>query len=312
MTDSSSDSTRCPVCGSAGTAPAFAAEDLALRSVPGRFGYRRCGACGSVYAAPQPDERTLAAAYPSAYENYQTLPAVVERLASPLTLPEARRFIRHADAGGRLIELGAGNGRFLERLRRCGWWGPIEGVEFDQAAAAATSARTGFPVRCADLNEEILPEQAYEAIVMRHVIEHLRRPAAILEMVFAALRPGGLLFIGTPDARALSAKVFGRHWWGYEVPRHLVVFSDPALRSTVARAGFESVDRWSGFSPLMWSASLGLLLSDRQAPGWLRRVASSPANPLTMAAFGVASALEVAVGRSTMLCLVARRPAAAR
>jgi SAM-dependent methyltransferase len=261
-----------------------------------------------VFAAPQPDDAVVAAAYPSAYENYQSKPSLFERVATPLTLPEVRRFMRHADRGGRLIELGAGNGRFLERLSRCGWTGPIEGVEFDQGAAAATSARTGFQVRRGDLNEEVLPARSYDAIVMRHVIEHLRRPTETLEMVFDALRPGGAMFIGTPDARALSAKAFGRPWWGYEVPRHLVVFSEPALRSIIERVGFRTVDRWSGFSPLMWSASLGLLLADRGAPPWLQRLATAPLNPATMAVFGLASALEVAAGRSTMLCLVARRP----
>jgi SAM-dependent methyltransferase len=302
-------SARCPACQSSSTVHAFDAKDLALRAAPGTFSYRRCTACGTVFVAPQPDDRVLAEAYPKAYENYQADRSLFYRLATPLTLPEVRRFVRHADGSGRLIELGAGNGRFLERLRRCGWTGPLEGIEFDQEVAAATSARTGFEVRAGNLNTEVLPEQSYDAIVMRHVIEHLRRPEAILEMVFRALRPNGLLFIGTPDARALSARVFGRHWWGYEVPRHLVVFSSPALESLTERVGFTSIDRWWGFSPHMWSSSLGLLLADGRPPRRWHRIATSPVNPITMAGFSLASGVEVAAGRSTMLCLVARRPA---
>jgi hypothetical protein len=38
---------------------------------------------------------------------------------------------------------------------------------------------------------------------------------------------------------------------------------------------------------------------------------TSPVNPITMAGFSLASGVEVAAGRSTMLCLVARRPPAA-
>jgi SAM-dependent methyltransferase len=299
---------RCPACQSPRTSHAFDAEDLALHAVPGMFSYRRCQACGSVFAEPQPDDRQLAQAYSESYENYQARPSQLERLAAPLILSEVRRFIRHAESHGRLIELGAGNGRFLERLKRCGWSGPIEGLEFSPAVAAATTARTGFEVRAGDLNEEVLPEKAYDAIVMRHVIEHLRRPAATLEMAFAALRPGGVLFIGTPDSRALSAAAFGRHWWGYEVPRHLVVFSSGALSATVEGAGFDPVDRWWGFSPHMWSASLGLVLADGRPPRRWHRAASSIVNPITMIPFSLAAAAEVASRRSTMLCLVARRP----
>lgn len=301
---------RCPACRSPDTLPAFHAEDLALHAATGTFAYRRCSACGSVFAAPQPDDRQLAEAYPSSYENYQAQPSLLERAAAPLILHEVRRFMRHADTRGRLIELGAGNGRFLERLARCGWSGPLEGIEFEHEVAAATSDRTGFQVRGGDLNEEVLPAESYDAIVMRHVIEHLRRPLDTLQMVFAALRPGGVLFIGTPDARALSARVFGRRWWGYEVPRHLVVFSEPALSAAIGRAGFTRADRWWGFSPNMWSASLGLVLAGRRSPGWLQRAATSLVNPITMAPFSLGSAVEVASGRSTMLCLVARRPPA--
>ncbi len=216
--------------------------------------------------------------------------------------------MRHSDGAGRLIELGAGNGQFLERLKLCGWTGSLEAVELDASTAAAAARRTGFAVRTANLDEEVLPEVSYDAIVMRHVIEHLRRPAITLGMAYRGLRPNGVLFIGTPDARALSARVFGRHWWGYEVPRHLVVFSSGALSSLLRDAGFELLDRWSGFSPLMWSASLGLALADRRVPSRLCHIASSPFNPLTTAAFSLGSAVEVALGRSTMLNIVARRP----
>jgi SAM-dependent methyltransferase len=297
----------CPVCDSHMTSPAFEARDLALGSASGTFGYWRCHACGSIFSSPQPDEATLAAAYSDSYGNYRTGPSLVERLATPLALREARRLLRHTDGSGDLIELGAGNGRFLERLKRCGWTGSLEGIEFDEDVAAATSSRTGFLVRQGNVDHEVLPKRAFDMIVMRHVIEHLRRPVATLGMVFQALRPGGLLFVGTPDARALCALVFGRYWWGYEVPRHLVIFSRPALHSALQRVGFTPVDSWSGFSPHMWSASLGLLLAERHPRRW-HPAASSPLNPITMSAFGTASTIEVAIGRSTMLSMIVRRP----
>jgi SAM-dependent methyltransferase len=299
--------TSCPACESSHTVHAFQAPDLALGAVTGHFSYQRCQTCASVFAAPQLDDASLAAAYANSYGNYQATPSLVEQIAAPLAHPEVRRFMRHANGGGELIELGAGNGRFLERLRHCGWTGSLQGVEFDEGVAAATTARTGLQVRAGDLNHEVLPEKSYDAIVMRHVIEHLRQPTSALEMVSRALRPGGLLYLGTPDTLALSARVFGQYWWGYEVPRHLVIFSASALSSVLERVGFELVDRWSGFSPQMWSASLGLFLAEKQVAHWKYQAATSLANPITMTVFSMASAIEVALGRSTMLCIVARR-----
>ncbi len=300
-------SKRCPACESTNTVHAFCGSDLALRAVPGEFAYRRCVSCRSVFAAPQPDDATLVQAYSSSYGNYRTTKSFVERLATPLTMREVRRFLRSADRDGSLIELGAGNGRFLERLRRYGWTGPLQGVELDEGVAAATAARTGIEVRSGNIEHEALPEEAYDAIVMRHVIEHLRRPAATLEMVLRALRPDGLLFVGTPDTEALCARVFGRYWSGYDVPRHLVIFSGHALEALLEKTGFEVIDRWSGFDPPVWSGSLDLLLIDRRLSRRWRRLMTSMANPITMAAFSVASTIEVVHGRSLMATVVARR-----
>lgn len=298
----------CPACGSPSTFSAFQARDLALKAVTGEFSYQRCRDCLSVFQNPQPTEVDLSRAYSNSYGNYQPTRSLIERLATPFTLAEVRRFMRQSDGGGHLIELGAGNGQFLERLKRCGWTGAMEAVELDASVASATAQRTGLTVRSANLDEEILPEASYDVIVMRHVIEHLRRPATTLQMAYRALRPNGVILIGTPDARALSARVFGRHWWGYEVPRHLVVFSSCALSSLLRSVGFELLDRWSGFSPLMWGASLRLVLADQQVQRWWHRLVTSPFNPIMTGAFSIGSAVEVATGRSTMLNVVARRP----
>lgn len=298
----------CPACRSPRTVHAFAARDLALRAVSGKFSYRRCRDCASVFQMPQLTDDALRAAYSRSYGNYRPPGSLLERLAAPFTAREVRRFMRHSDGRGHLIELGAGSGQFLERLRRCGWTGPLEAIELDAAAARATAERTGLTVRTANLEHVSLPESLYDVIVMRHVLEHLREPATTLQMVYRALRPSGVLFVGTPDARALSARVFRQHWWGYEVPRHIVVFSSAALISLLQEVGFEPLDRWSGFSPQMWSASSRLVLADQRMPHRWQRIATSPVNPVAATAFSVGAAIEVALGRSTMLNIVARRP----
>lgn len=297
----------CPVCASPSTTHAFDSPDLALAAVPGCFRYSRCSDCSSVFADPQPEDELLYRAYTSSYGNYKDDMTFLERILTSLSLPEANRLISHTSGSGRLIELGAGNGRFLERLRRCGWQGSLEGVEFEQRVAAATTERTGIAVRTANIEDEVLEKESYDVIVLRHVIEHLRNPLAMLDSIRRALRPGGVLFVGTPDTSALCAHVFGRHWWGYEVPRHLVVFSRTALLQTLSASGFTPVDHWSGFSPQMWNASLALLLRDRHGAHWWHGALTSTANPLATGIFSVVSLFEARLGRSTMLNVVARR-----
>jgi SAM-dependent methyltransferase len=299
---------RCPACGSTATQHAFVGRDRSLHAVEGTFSYARCTRCRSVFADPQPDDTTLAAAYAASYGNYQSQPTLLERVGAPIARHEARRLVRHAGSGGRLLDLGCGTGRFLERLGDCAWPGERRGVEFDAEVARRTAARLNLDVRAGTVEDTHVEPGSLKAIVLRHVIEHVRDPVGQLTRLRDALEPGGLMYIGTPDARALAARIFGEHWWGYEIPRHLCVFSANALEHALRRCGYTVVDRWSGWSPQMWSASLGLRLDaagrgDRASS----RLLTHPASPIGLPLFGAASAAEVALGRSTMLSVVARR-----
>lgn len=296
----------CPACGAPSTEPAFAARDWALRAAPGEFAYRRCRACRSVFADPQPDETVLASAYSTTYANYREERSIVERLAEPLAEREARRVVRSANHEGELLDLGCGTGRFLERLRRVGWPGPLSGAEYSAATARDASVRLGIPIREGTAETFDVPAGSLSAVAMRHVIEHLRDPAAVLDRVHRALRPGGLLYVATPDARALSASVFGRWWWGWEVPRHLVVFSSEALRRTVERHGFRIADEWWAFAPQMWNASLLLLLDRGRGRRWPYLVANM-LDPLATGPAVILAGAEVALRRSTMYGLLAHR-----
>jgi SAM-dependent methyltransferase len=293
----------CLACGEAGRlSPAFTARDRSLHAVEGEFSYVRCDACGSVLQWPQPDEMQLAAAYAADYGNYQAEPSLLERVGEPLARREAARLVRAANPSTPLIELGCGTGRFLERARRSGWTGPIRGSEYDATTAESTSRRVGIPVDVGTVETTHFEDGSQGAIVLRHVIEHLRDPRQQVERLRAALRPDGVLYLATPDANALAASVFGDRWWGYEVPRHLVVFSADALTDLLEQSGFEVVDRWWNWAPQMWSGSLGLRLDGRPR----REFWSRTANPLTLPVFGAAAAVEVATHRSTMFSIVAR------
>jgi SAM-dependent methyltransferase len=294
--------TVCPACGATRTSVAFSAADRALKAVPGTFSYLRCDTCRTVFQWPQPDDDVLSRSYAADYGNYQAEATLIERLGEPIARREAKRVARHADAASPLLELGCGTGRFLDRLRASGWTGALTGVEYDDVTAQATSRRLGISVSSGTVEATPLLDGEFGAIVLRHVIEHLRDPLAQLPRLRRALRPGGLLYLATPDANALSARVFGERWWGYEVPRHLVVFSAQALQDALTDAGFTVVDRWWNWAPQMWSGSTRLALDGRPSAEWWGRTA----NPLTLPVFGLAGAVEVLARRSTMFSVVAR------
>jgi len=76
------------------------------------------------------------------------------------------------------------------------------------------------------------------------------------------LKPGGRLALSTPNANCAEARLLGRWWIGYEIPRHLTLFNVETLRKLLNDCGFE-IGR---VRPSLWAASLpdsiSLLVSD--------------------------------------------------
>jgi SAM-dependent methyltransferase len=298
-------STSCPACLGDRTRPAFVGRDWALGAAPGDHPYVRCEVCSTVFAHPQPSDETLAAAYPPSYGNYATEVPRLERFFEFVARREAAHLVGRADPGSPLLEIGCGSGRFLERLRAAGWHGALSGIEYSPEVAAATSARLGIHVGTGTAESTPLEPGAYGTIVLRHVLEHLRDPARVLERIRAALAPGGSLYVATPDVQALSALVFGRWWWGWEVPRHLVVFSREGLRNLLGRCDFAVDQEWWYIRPQVWNASLWLALDRGRGRTWARW-ATRMLNPLVTGPSIAAATAEVVLHRSTMYGVLAR------
>lgn len=142
-----------------------------------------------------------------------------------------------AQPGGRVLDVGCGNGAFVHRMRELGW--AAEGIDFDPEGVAQARA-LGLPVRCGSLDEQGYPDCAFDAITLSHVIEHVPRLVAFLRECHRILRPGGRIVLRTPNARAFSHQHFGGAWTPLDPPRHLHVFTPAALRTLLVRAEFSS------------------------------------------------------------------------
>jgi 2-polyprenyl-3-methyl-5-hydroxy-6-metoxy-1,4-benzoquinol methylase len=144
---------------------------------------------------------------------------------------------------GRLLDVGCGNGAFLDRMRSSGW--NVQGVEVDHKAARVAEEVFSVPVFVGTLEEAGHPNTTFDAITMNHVIEHVHDPIALLQECHRILKPGGDLIVVTPNVRSLGHVRFGQHWRGLEPPRHLQLFSQSTLQGSARKAGFRKVETWT-------------------------------------------------------------------
>ncbi len=215
--------TACPLCGGA-AAHAFVACDLNRMASDARFEYARCRVCHSYFLVSPPAD--LSPYYP---QEYYALPSAEEldRLAlSQSTVVQA--LLAHGGGPGRLVEVGPGEGVFARAALNGGF--DVTAIEMDARACAHLREIAGVEaINSSEPQEVIATLPPSRAIVMWHVIEHLRRPWEVIERAAANLQDGGVLALATPNPGAVQFRLLGRRWAHLDAPRHLFLIPHDTL-----------------------------------------------------------------------------------
>lgn len=224
---------------------------------------------------------------------------------------------RVASPGARILDAGAGQGRFVLRARAAGY--DALGID-PYRRSAGPGDEAGTAVAPASIEEVSIPAQSLGAVTLWHVLEHLEDPRAALERIAGWLVPGGGLVVGVPNLASLQAWVGGERWYHLDVPRHRSHFTPTGLSQLLNDTGFQIVaveHRLLEHNPFgMWQSGLNRLSRE---PSWLynvlKRNARFSARELALTALAVpliplAAATELAAGqvrRGGTIAVLARR-----
>ncbi len=322
----------CPLCGSDSYNVVLQGPDW-YYAVPGEFRVVRCRVCTHAWMTPCPVDADLALCYPTGYSAHRSgqeasssvLPPTPERRPWYLAnwfrrIPGPRwlyywltdtksHFVPDGPAGRRALELGCATGDFLLTLKEAGWI--AEGVDIVGSAVDVARSR-GLNVRQGDPSAVDFPPEAFDAAFAWMVVEHLPRPRAAIERIQAALSPGGMFCFSVPNFACWERWLWGSHWKGADLPRHLQHFSPVTLRRLLAESGFTEVRMIHQPSFLNWFGSAGSWLKQRRPSSRLARrllewFYDNP--PLwTYFVFGPLAHLFAAIRQGGRLTVVAKKP----
>jgi SAM-dependent methyltransferase len=222
----------CPACG--GQLVAWRSVRSSEPALAGeRFALLRCQACGSaVTAGPSVDLHDTGAF----------------RAGTPRLFRVARPLLRRFDAQrvsllgrlvappARVIDAGAGQGRFVAAARAAGYDAiGLEPAERGRARAAAA----GVELMAAAIQDADIEPGLADAVVMWHVLEHLDAPRAALARAREWLGPGGGVLLGVPNLAGWQARIGGERWFHLDVPRHRTHLTASGAVALLRRSGFD-------------------------------------------------------------------------
>lgn len=146
------------------------------------------------------------------------------------------RKLREFSEGSTLLEVGFGSGYSLQRFEK-----RYRTIGLDISAIGIKSVRT-FCKRTLFLQasaEKIpLRSNSCDIIIAMDIVEHLRSPEEFLRCAKAVLKKDGLVFVSTPNADSVGAKLKGPNWAGSRAPGHVGVRHAPEWRAMVKSNGF--------------------------------------------------------------------------
>ncbi len=203
---------------------------------------RRCGHCGLLWVP----EGLATVDGVSIYE--QDAPVFFEDGRDAYYLDDSNlvnfeekyHWVARTSPSGELLDVGAAFGHFAAVAQR---HRPVTAIELGPAAVQWAREHLAVDVRVGSIygnHPEFVGR--FAAITLWDVIEHVPDPEGALRVARSWLQPGGRLFLSSPDAGSLAARVLGRRWHYVDPVQHLVLFGRHNLGVLLARAGFRVTD----------------------------------------------------------------------
>jgi SAM-dependent methyltransferase len=268
---------RCPVCAAPLGDRWASAVDIEYETTADRFDYLLCGSCDLLAIDPVPSER-LSEIYPPDYYSFAggadelgggtgLVAGIVARTKAALDRRTFWRVLAFAGTPSpRILDVGGGTGEISATLvATAGRGATATVVDFDPDSTAV-AARRGLGVATCRF-EEFETDARYDVILMLNLIEHVEDPIGTMRRAGELLTSNGVVWIQTPNFRALDARIFRhRNWAGFHCPRHWAIFSRVGLERALGRAQLEPLWLRPTQAGAFWAASILGILRRRQ-PG---------------------------------------------
>lgn len=219
----------------------FAKIDKAIfsaRRIPDRVHYRllRCSKCGLIFSSPILSENTIRQLYRESKLTYeQEIESLKETYGHYL-----EKSLRNTVKNPTLLEIGGGNGFFLEKAKEMGL-SKVYGIEPSQDAVNQARSDIKKNMIVDFFPSRKIKNSAFDIICIFQTLDHIIDPNSFLQECFKALRKNGLVLCIHHNTDGLSVKLLKEKSPIFDI-EHIFLFNKNNLKTIFAKNGFKTIE----------------------------------------------------------------------
>jgi len=245
----------CRFCNTTDNFELYSARDTSERL----WGINKCNNCKAVFLTPQPTPEQLQMAYDASYygEGDSKFAFSVEGFIDKFRRKRAKFLSLRLSPKARVLDIGCGNGRFLQHLSTFGDY-ELHGIEMEGGSSERAKKVKEIKLKIGTLKKDDYADGYFDAVTLFHVFEHLDNPKETLHLIKSILKEDGTLVISMPNISSWQAKMFKGQWLHLDPPRHLFFFDPYDLIKVMETFGFKLIHkRWMSIeqNPFGWVQS---------------------------------------------------------
>lgn len=145
----------------------------------------------------------------------------------------------------KILDVGCGTGQLVKYLARHNY--QVQGCDSsNEAVKKARQINKYANITKTDATDLPFKNQSFDLISNVSVIEHLTRDQGkkFLKEAYRVLKPGGFIFMVTPNFNAPSRLLKGPRWFAYQDPTHITFYSSQTLAKLLKTSGFTNINNY--------------------------------------------------------------------
>jgi 2-polyprenyl-3-methyl-5-hydroxy-6-metoxy-1,4-benzoquinol methylase len=209
----------------------------------GEFDVMFCSNCNLGFTNPYPTEETTGILYESKLSGDFDIikDSFIDRIKDHLSVKLLKR-ITYGRSVKNVLDYATGNGRFAYSALTAFKDSNVVAVDYQSTPPPILlKNKLNIRIQYTEISDKAYKNKKYDLIILRHVLEHAHHPVELVKFLSSLLTPNGILYIEVPNLKSGCAKIFGKYWKGYYVPRHIFHFTKQSLNEVIQLAGMSGL-----------------------------------------------------------------------